>query len=311
MTYTIVISEFMDEAAVDWLAERFDVVYQPDLHERPAELAQRLVDAQALIVRNRTQVDASLLPLPSTIRVVGRLGVGLENIDLSLCRERGIEVIPAIGANAAAVAEYVVCTAMMLLRKAYLSSADVAAGTWPRASLGAGREASGKRLGLVGLGSVGRTTASLARALGMRVHAYDPSLPATHEAWQTVERCHELDELFRQSDVVSLHVPLTPGTRNLVDARRLALMPAGAVLINVARGGIVDEQALANALSEGRLAGAAIDVFVQEPLPSESVFQGIPNLILTPHIAGVTAESNVRVSFAIAHAVERRFREEN
>lgn len=305
MIPTVVISEFMDEAAVDWLAERFEVVYQPDLHERPAELTQRLAGAQALIVRNRTQVNASLLPSPSTIRAVGRLGVGLENIDLPLCQERGIEVIPAIGANAAAVAEYVVCTTMMLLRKTYLSYADVVAGAWPRASLGAGREASGKLLGLVGLGSVGRTTASLARAMGMRVHAYDPSLPTTHEAWQTVGRCHDLDDLFRQSDVVSLHVPLTPGTRNLVDARRLALMPSDAILINVARGGIVDEQALADALSEGRLGGAAIDVFVQEPLPSESVFHGIPNLILTPHIAGVTTESNVRVSFAIAHAIER------
>lgn len=305
MAPTIVISEFMDEAAVDWLAERFEVVYQPELHAHPAELAQRLAGAQALIVRNRTQVNASLLSLPSSIRAVGRLGVGLENIDLALCQERGIQVIPAIGANAAAVAEYVVCTAMMLLRQAYLSSADVAAGAWPRASLGAGREASGKLLGLVGLGSVGRATANLARAMGMRVHACDPSLSAAHDAWQTVGRCHELDELFRQSDVVSLHVPLMPGTRNLVDARRLALMPAGAVLINVARGGIVDEQALAHALSEGRLAGAAIDVFVQEPLPSKSVFHGIPNLILTPHIAGVTAESNVRVSCAIAHAIER------
>jgi (S)-sulfolactate dehydrogenase len=305
MTHTVVISEFMDEAAVDWLAERFEVIYQPDLHERRAELAQRLTSAQALIVRNRTQVDAGLLPLPCAIRAVGRLGVGLENIDLALCQERGIEVIPAIGANAAAVAEYVVCTAMMLLRKAYLSSADVAAGAWPRASLGAGREAAGKLLGLVGLGSVGRATADLARALGMRVQAYDPSLPATHEAWRTVGRCQELDDLFRQSDVVSLHVPLTPGTRDLVDARRLALMPADAVLINVARGGIVDERALADALSGGRLAGAAIDVFVEEPLPPESVFHGIPNLILTPHIAGVTAESNVRVSFAIAHAIER------
>jgi len=308
MPSLVVISEFMDEAAVDWLAERFEVIYQPDLHERPAELAQRLAGAQALIVRNRTQVDASLLPLSCSIRAVGRLGVGLENIDLALCRERGIEVIPAVGANAAAVAEYVVCTAMMLLRKAYLSSADVAAGAWPRAPLGAGREASGKLLGLVGLGSVGRTTAALAQALGMRVQAYDPSLPADHEAWRTVGRCQEIDELFRQSDVVSLHVPLTPGTRNLVDARRLALMPAGAVLINVARGGIVDEQALADALSAGRLAGAAIDVFVQEPLPSESVFHGIPNLVLTPHIAGVTTESNVRVSFAIAHAIERVLR---
>lgn len=305
MTPTIVISEFMDQAAVDWLAERFEMIYQPDLHECPAELTQRLAGTQALIVRNRTQVNASLLSSSSSLRAVGRLGVGLENIDLPLCQERGIEVIPAIGANAAAVAEYVVCTAMMLLRKAYLSSADVGAGAWPRASLGTGREASGKLLGLVGLGSVGRATASLAHAVGMRVHAYDPSLPKTHDAWQSFERCQDLDELFRRSDVVSLHVPLTPGTRNLVDARRLALMPAEAVLINVARGGIVDEQALAHALSEGRLAGAAIDVFVQEPLPSESVFHGIPNLVLTPHIAGVTAESNVRVSFAIAHAIER------
>ncbi|MGB3291331.1 MAG: hydroxyacid dehydrogenase [Burkholderiaceae bacterium] len=303
MPNKIVISEFMDQAAVQWLSQRFDVLYQPDLHERRAALIDLLADADALIVRNRTRVDADLLQRQTRLKAVGRLGVGLENIDLDVCSSLGIAVIPAIGANAAAVAEYVVCCAMQLLRPAYASSAEVAGGAWPRDRLAKGREIGGKVLGIVGLGSVGRITATLAQALGMSVIAYDPTLDPANPAWSTVRRLEELDDVFRVADVVSLHVPLTAATRNLVDARRLALMRPDGILINVARGGVVDESALAQALSGGRLAGAALDVYEQEPLPSASVLAGVPNLILTPHIAGVTAESNVRVSFFIAEHI--------
>ncbi|OZI63099.1 NAD(P)-dependent oxidoreductase [Bordetella genomosp. 11] len=305
----IVISEFMDEGAVKRLSATFHTTYQPDLCERPDELAALLADADALIVRNRTQVNAALLAGQTRLKAVGRLGVGLENIDLNHCRQQGIDVFPAVGANASAVAEYVICTAMMLLRgDAYLSTDEVARGTWPRARLVAGREIAGKTLGIVGLGSVGRITAALARAVGMQVCAHDAVLDAAHDAWRDVIRHADLDTLMRESDVVSVHVPLMDATRDLIDARRLALMPRHAILVNVARGGVVNEAALAETLRRGGIAGAAVDVFETEPLTADSVFAGIPNLVLTPHIAGVTAESNVRVSYAVADAIAQRLR---
>ncbi len=300
----IVISEFMDPQAVDALRADFEVVYGPALVDDAPALAAELAQARALIVRNRTQVRGELLAQAPELRVVGRLGVGLDNIDLDACRARGIEVLPATGANAQAVAEYVVATAMLLLRGAYSSSAEVAAGTWPRAPLSDGREIAGKTLGLVGFGDIGRRTAGLARALGMRLLACDPQLAADSPLWieSGAKRC-ELDELLAGCDVLSLHVPLTPATRGLIDASRLARMRAGAVLINTARGGVVDEAALAAALRDGRLGGAALDVFEHEPLAGGSALAGAPRLLLTPHIAGLTREANLRVSSMIAERV--------
>lgn len=302
----IVIPEFMDEAAVDTLRRRFEVHYDPTLVERRAELLGALAGASALIVRNRTRVDAGLLAAAPKLRVIGRLGVGLDNIDVAACRGRGVEVIPATGANALAVAEYVVATVMVLLRGAYLSSAAVARGEWPRARLSEGRETAGKTLGLVGFGGIGQLTARLARGLGMRVLAYDPLLADDAAAWAEtgVER-RDLPALLAEADAVSLHVPLTEETRGLMNAERIARMKPQAVLVNTARGGIVDEAALAAALTDGRLAGAALDVFEHEPLPAGSPLATAPNLILTPHIGGVTRESNARVSSLIAEKVAR------
>jgi (S)-sulfolactate dehydrogenase len=303
MTKKIVICEFMDEAAVDGLRASFDVVYDPDLGVRRPALAKELLDADALIVRNRTQVDSDLLANAGKIVAVGRLGVGLENIDQDYCAGRGIAVIPAVGANAAAVAEYVVSMAMLLMRGFLFSSKAVADGLWPRGSLSSGREAAGKTIGIVGFGSVGQTVGKVAQAMNMRVIAYDPVLSPTHPAWGEAVRCPHLDTLLRDADIVSLHVPLTPENINLVDERRLALMKKSAVLINTARGGVVNELALANALKAGTLAAAAVDVFEQEPLPADSALAACPNLFLTPHIAGVTQESNVRVSSLIAQRI--------
>lgn len=300
MRKSIVISEFMDEAAVGELRERFDVLYAPELALQRGALADALRTADALIVRNRTQVDRELLAEANGLVAVGRLGVGLDNIDQAYCASRGIVVIPAVGANADAVAEYVVGLAMMLPRGFLFSSAEVAAGRWPRAQLASGREAGGKVLGLVGFGSVGQRVGRMAQAVGMRVVAHDLGLPSAHPAWQQATPCPDLDALFRDADVVSLHLPFTRDNAGLVDARRLALMKKTAVLINTARGGIVDEAALALALRLGALAGAAVDVFAQEPLPAHSPLADCPNLFLTPHVAGVTQESNVRVSALIA-----------
>ena len=300
----ILISEFMDQPAVDRLAARFDVSYRPKLVDDPAALADAVAAVDAWIVRNRTQVRGAALGAARNLKVVGRLGVGLDNIDVPACEGRGIQVIAAAGANAVSVAEYVVTTALVLLRGGYFATRAVEAGTWPRQMLSQGREGAGKVLGLVGFGSIGQLTAAKAAALGMRVIAHDPVLPASASAWgqQGVVRC-DLDALLADSDVVSLHLPLTPQTRGLLDRARLGLMKRDAILINTARGGVVDEAAVAALLREGKLGGAALDVFEQEPLPAGSPLAGAPNLILTPHIAGVTLESNERVSALIAERV--------
>ena len=300
----IVISEFIDEAAAASLAQDFDVRYDAALVERPAELVVQLAGADALIVRNRTEVNAALLAAAPRLKVVGRLGVGLDNIDLPGCAARRIDVIPATGANARSVAEYVICAALMLRRPAYGASAAIAAGQWPRAALSQGHEIAGATLGVVGFGSIGRLVAELAHCLGMQVLGFDAAIAPESSAWpeqHTVPR--PLDDLLHASDVVSLHVPLTEETRCLLDARRLSLMKRDAILINTSRGGIVDETALAASLRGGTLGGAALDVFDHEPLPAGNVLAGCPRLLLTPHIAGVTRESNARVSALVAQEV--------
>ena len=305
----IVITEFMDERAVAQLRAVHDVLYDPALVDDPARLLREAALADVLVVRNHTQVRGALLAALSRCTVVGRLGVGLDNIDVPGCESRGMQVIPATGANALSVAEYVVATAMLLLRGAYQSSTAVAQGDWPRQALSNGRETAGKTLGLVGFGSIGQLSARLARSLGMQVLAHDALMPVDHPAFDACcVRAVALDEVIATSDVISLHVPLVDGTRGLFNAERLASMKRGAVLINTSRGGIVDEVALASALKSGHLGGAAIDVFGSEPLPASPHFEDCPNLMLTPHIAGVSAESNQRVSFLIADKVLQALR---
>ena len=301
----IVICEFMDEQVVRESFAGHDVLYDPALVDWPDALSAALADARALLVRNRTQVRVPLLDAAPRLRVVGRLGVGLDNIDLDACGTRGIAVFPATGANDLAVAEYAITAVLLLLRRAWFASDAVIAGAWPRMSL-IGREASGKTLGLVGLGAIARETARRAHALGMQVWAFDPHLPQADAAW-TLARRVSLEELLAGADAVSLHVPLTPETRRMLDATRLAAMKPGAVLVNAARGGLVDEAALVAALRSGHLGGAALDVFNSEPLDATAgaLFGGVPNLVLTPHIAGVTDESNHRVSAVTAAAVLR------
>jgi (S)-sulfolactate dehydrogenase len=305
----IVICEFMDEAAVREGLAGFDVLYDPALVDRPDDLAAAVAGARALIVRNRTQVRGKVLEAAAKLQAVGRLGVGLDNIDLDACRARGIAVYPASGANDVSVAEYVIATAMVLLRGAYGATKEVVAGEWPRNRL-MGREIMGKRLGLVGFGSIARETARRAAALGMSVAAHDPYVapddPAWRQPWGAVE-AQPLDRVLAESDVVSLHVPLTAQTRNLIGAEALARMKPDAILINAARGGVVDEAAVAKALAAHRLGGAALDVFEEEPLSSgrAAMFAACPNLILTPHIAGVTVEANGRVSWLTAENVRR------
>ena len=304
----IVIAEFMDEATLHSAFRGLDVLYDPKLVDKPGALIAAVADARALVVRNRTQVNASLLDSAPHLTVVGRLGVGLDNIDMDACKARRIAVFPATGANDQSVAEYVITAMLVLLRRAWFANDLVIAGQWPRMS-SIGREIAAKRLGLIGFGGIARQVAARARALGMRIAAYDPFIGAEEPLWAQAERL-SLPELLRLSDVVSLHVPLTTDTYHIIDAAALATMPASAILINTARGGVIDEKALVTALRDGRISGAALDVFEIEPVDAASGahFAGVPNLLLTPHIAGVTAESNLRVSAATAEAVLRHLR---
>lgn len=305
----VVITEFMDEAAVAHLHGAFDVLYDPALVDDGARLHSQAATADAIIVRNRTQVRGELLAALARCTVIGRLGVGLDNIDVPACEARGMKVIPATGANALAVAEYVVGTAMVLLRGVYQASRQVAGGAWPRAALSSGREMAGKTLGLIGFGGIGRLSARLAQGLGMHVIAHDPMIAIDDAVWQqSGVKCVGLDDLLTHADVVSLHVPLTPQTRNLLSAGRIAAMKRDAIVINTARGGIADEAAIADAIRSGALGGAAFDVFEDEPLKAGSPWAGCPNVILTPHVAGVTRESNTRVSAVIATQVAEALR---
>ncbi len=299
----IVITEFMDENAVDRLKQAFDCTYDPTLVDRPEELADVVADARALIVRNRTQVRGALLNAGAKLECVGRLGVGLDNIDVAACKARDIEVYPVTGANDLSVAEYVITCTTSLLRGAYLGTESVIAGDWPRQSM-MGRELAGKTLGLIGFGAIAREVAGRALGLGMDVIAYDPHLDATDPAWQQARNV-SLDEIAELSDVISLHVPLNESTRHLVDTGFLTAMKDDAIVINAARGGVVDDTALARALLENIIGGAALDVFEVEPLTAGAgaKFAGAKNFIATPHIAGVTVESNVRVSHLIADKV--------
>ncbi|SDE82694.1 (S)-sulfolactate dehydrogenase [Salipiger thiooxidans] len=302
----VVVSEFIDEAALAKFGPEIAVTYDPGLVDDREALLAALPGAQALIVRNRTQVDAAVLEAAPGLRVIGRLGVGLDNIDLGACAARGVVVHPATGANTLSVAEYVISVTLSLLRGVHGANAAMIAGSWPRNAL-IGAEVSGRVMGLVGYGGIARAVAERARAMGMQIAAFDPYLPDTDPAWQDVRRC-DLGTLLASADVISLHVPLTPETRGLVGPEAIASMKPGAVVINTARGGIVDEAALAEGLRSGRLGGAALDVFETEPLTAEAAerFAGLENLVLTPHVAGVTQEANVRVS---AITVENVLRE--
>ena len=300
----IVISEFMDLDAVNELKKGFDVVYDEKLVDKPAELAALVADCRALIVRNRTQVRGDLLACAKKMTTVGRLGVGLDNIDMSACKARNVTVIPATGANDISVAEYVLAGLLMLARGCYGGTAEVLSGAWPR-SKQIGGEVFGKTLGLVGFGNIAREVATRARIMGMTIVAYDPFVAADNACWKTYGvQPVTLDALLTLSDAISLHVPLTPDTKHLINAERIGKMRPGAWVVNSSRGGTVDEKALADALKVGKVGGAMLDVYENEPLPAGSVLAGAPNCILTAHIAGVTNESNVRVSSLIAQKVK-------
>ena len=294
----IVITEFLDEEVVRKLAMTHDVRYESDLVDRRAELLAALRESRAIVVRNRTWVNRELLDSAPRLQVVGRVGVGIERIDLDACKARGIAVCPAYGANAITVAEYTIAALLLAWRGVFLAGQRVIDGDWPRQEM-IGRDLAGKTLGLVGFGNIGRAVAKRARAFDMTVIASDAFVAPEEPAWDALEvRRVTFDTVLRESDAVSLHAPLTEETRHIIDATAIARMKPGALLINTSRGGTVDEAAMIAALRSGQLGGAVLDVFEKEPLDAETgaSFAGVPNLILTPHIAGVTEESNQRLS---------------
>jgi len=306
---TILISEFITSQALETLRSKHAVIYESELYMDRTALIAAMQNIDALIVRNLTQVNQEILLAAPNLKVVGRLGVGLENIDLPACTKRNVKVIPATGANAESVAEYVVGAAVALTRGFIPATMATVKGEWPRPRFSGYHEFLGQTLGIIGFGSIGRVVAKKAHAFGLQCVAYDPMLPGDSVVLDGFSvPLLKLNEVLSKSDAVSLHLPYSPETKNLFNAATLDQMREGACLINTARGGIVDELALAERLRSGRVGGAAIDVFSVEPAKDLSHFIGIENLILTPHIAGVTHESNERVSQMIADEVNQYLR---
>lgn len=272
------------------------VIAGEQLWKDTPRLLSILQDAEALIVRNQTQVTAQLLEAAPHLRVVGRLGVGLDNIDLAAARTRGVTVTAARNANAIAVAEYVLAAMLHVTRNLTAADASVRAGAWDRVHFG-GNELWGRTLGLIGVGEIGRRVALRARAFGMHVIGYDPLVgPYDFAPAEQSITLLPLDDVLARADVVSLHVPLIAATRHLINAERLARMQPHATLINTARGGIVDETALLNALNSGQLHRAVLDVREIEPPPADDPLRTCDAVLLTPHIAGLTAQAQERTS---------------
>ena len=300
----ILITEFMDEDAVNLLKKKYDVYYDISLAEDSNSLVKLINKMKALIVRNKTLVTRELIENAPNLTCVGRLGVGLDNIDLNACEEQNITVYPALGANSHSVAEYVICASMLLLRKAYFKKNEMIAGNWPRQE-SSGSEVYGKTLGLIGFGDIAQKTRDLALGLGIKTVAYDPYLDKDSNLWKETKNL-QLDNLLLISDIISLHIPLSKETKNLIDEKKLRLIKNSSIIINTSRGGIIDENSLAKLLKENKIGGAALDVFNKEPINKVNAkkFEGLDNIILTPHIGGVTKESNERVSKMIAKKID-------
>lgn len=265
------------------------------------QLVDLVVPFDALVVRSETKVTSRVLDAARNLKVVGRAGVGVDNIDVPAATRKGILVVNAPRGNIIAAAEHTVGLLFATARWIPQADASVHRGEWTRSKF-AGAEIRAKTLGLIGLGNIGSEVAKRAQGLEMEVIAYDPAVAQERAESFNVELV-SLEELLRRSDFVSVHAPLIDATRGLLDARRLALMKPSARLVNAARGGIVDEAALYEALKEGRLAGAAFDVFEKEPIDPESPLLTLPTFIATPHVAASTVEAQMSVAFDVAEEV--------
>jgi D-3-phosphoglycerate dehydrogenase / 2-oxoglutarate reductase len=261
-----------------------------------------LADADALIIRSATKADAELLESAPQLKVVGRAGVGVDNVDLDVATRRGVVVVNAPQSNILSAAEHTIALILASARNVAQAHAALTEGRWER-SQWEGIELHGKTLAILGLGKIGALVAQRMSAFGMRLVAYDPFVSKARAAQMGVELV-TLDEALRQGDFITIHLPKTPETANLLDEKRLALCKPEARVINVARGGLVDEQALANAVSKGVIAGAAVDVFTKEPAPADNPLFGVPGIIVTPHLGASTTEAQDKAGVTIAEQVK-------
>ena len=273
---------------------------QEELKPSPERLRELVADCEGLIVRGATKVDRRLLEGAERLRIIGRAGTGVDNIDLAAASERGVVVVNTPGGNSVSVAELTLGLMLACARRITRADATLKAGRWEKSAL-RGHELNGKTLGLVGLGRIGCEVARRAAALGMKLLGYDPFV-ARQQARQLEVELVELDELLRRSHVVSLHLPLNERTRALLGREQIRMMRPGAILINAARGGLVDEEALLEALDSGHLEAAACDAFEQEPHPRPQLV-GHPALVATPHIGASTVEAQEQVGYHLAGTV--------
>jgi D-3-phosphoglycerate dehydrogenase len=293
-----------DSIAVEGLAPlrddpRFELIVRPGL--KGEDLASAIADADAVLVRSATRITRDSLARAERLKAIGRAGVGVDTIDVDAATERGIPVLTAPAGNTTSAAELTLALLLSLARRVPAADKSMKNGEWDKKSF-TGIELFGKTLGLVGAGRIGGEVAKRARAFGMRVVVHDPFLNAERARALDVE-IGTLDEVLERGDVISVHVPLTDATRDLIGAPQIARMKKGVLLLNVARGGVVNEAALLDALRSGKVAGAALDVFEREPLPADDPLRQLPNVVLTPHLGASTAEAQHNVAIEIAEAV--------
>lgn len=297
----LLITEDLQSPALDELGRKYELTREPLLWKDPARLRAVASQARALVIRNQTQVNAELLAGAPRLVAIGRVGVGLDNIDVGAATRLGVVVVAPLNANAVSVAELTMALALALARKLTQADRSTKAGAWDRKAC-TGSELDGKVLGLCGFGRIGRLVGARARAFGMRLAVFDPYVksdaPALRES--QAQYCAQLGELLAVADFISIHLPLTPETRELFNTRAFAAMKPGAFFINTSRGGVVEEGALLEALKRGQLGGAALDVRAVEPPAGGSGYEELPNVILTPHIGAFTQEAQQRTFEAVA-----------
>ena len=297
----VLVADSINQAGIDLLRAQPDLTVEVALRLPPAELLDRIADCEALIVRSDTQVTAEVLEAGAHLQVVGRAGVGVDNIDLEAATRRGVAVVNAPTGNTMAAAEHTIALILALARHLPQADASLKRGEWRRSDF-MGVEVRSKVLGIIGLGRVGSQVARRALGLDMRVLAFDPFVAAERAARQGIKLATTLDALLEQSDFLTIHTPLMKGTRSLLGPRELSRLKPGVRLLNVARGGLIDEAALLTAIDEGRVAGAALDVFSQEPPPQDSLLAH-PRIITTPHLGASTAEAQAEVAKEVVEQV--------
>ena len=294
----VFISDKLESPAVNLLRQaNIEIDDRPGLKD--AALQEAIRAADGMIVRSQTKVTAALLENPGKLRAIARAGVGVDNIDVPAATRRGIVVMNTPGGNTLSTAEHTIALLTGLVRHIPIADATMKAGKWDRNKF-VGTQLAGKTIGIVGLGRIGREVARRAAGLDMKVIGYDPFLPPERAAEFGIESIPNLDELLPRCDFLTVHTPLSDETRNMVGAAQLARLPKGARAINCARGGIINEQALADALQSGHLAGAAIDVYSKEPPPAENPLLKAPNILLTPHLGASTIEAQESVAHEAA-----------